>query len=78
VLVHGGPGRAGGGEEMGGVRGVTHYMQRTALQGSPALLSGIVKQWLPGAPKPEGDVHPFRLRISELEVGTRSRRRAAR
>jgi oxepin-CoA hydrolase/3-oxo-5,6-dehydrosuberyl-CoA semialdehyde dehydrogenase len=69
VLVHGGPGRAGGGEEMGGVRGVTHYMQRTALQGSPALLSGIVRQWLPGAEKPEGDVHPFRKRISELEVG---------
>jgi oxepin-CoA hydrolase/3-oxo-5,6-dehydrosuberyl-CoA semialdehyde dehydrogenase len=69
VLVHGGPGRAGGGEEMGGVRGVTHYMQRTALQGSPALLSGIVKQWLPGAPKPEGAVHPFRKRISELEIG---------
>jgi len=69
VLVHGGPGRAGGGEEMGGIRGVTHYMQRTALQGSPALLSGIVKQWLPGAPKPEGDVHPFRKRIAELEIG---------
>jgi oxepin-CoA hydrolase/3-oxo-5,6-dehydrosuberyl-CoA semialdehyde dehydrogenase len=69
VLVHGGPGRAGGGEEMGGVRGVTHYMQRTALQGSPAVLSSIVKQWLPGGPKPEGDVHPFRKRISELEVG---------
>jgi oxepin-CoA hydrolase/3-oxo-5,6-dehydrosuberyl-CoA semialdehyde dehydrogenase len=69
VLVHGGPGRAGGGEEMGGVRGVTHYMQRTALQGSPALLSGIVRQWLPGAPKPEGDVHPFRKRIAELEIG---------
>jgi oxepin-CoA hydrolase / 3-oxo-5,6-dehydrosuberyl-CoA semialdehyde dehydrogenase len=69
VLVHGGPGRAGGGEEMGGVRGVAHYMQRTALQGSPALLSSIVKQWLPGAPKDEGGVHPFRKRISELEVG---------
>lgn len=69
VLVHGGPGRAGGGEEMGGVRGVTHYMQRTALQGAPAVLSSIVKQWLPGAPKPEGDVHPFRKRICELEVG---------
>jgi oxepin-CoA hydrolase/3-oxo-5,6-dehydrosuberyl-CoA semialdehyde dehydrogenase len=69
VLVHGGPGRAGGGEEMGGVRGVTHYMQRTALQGSPALLSGIVKQWLPGAPKAEREVHPFRKRIAELEVG---------
>ncbi|WP_106639834.1 phenylacetic acid degradation bifunctional protein PaaZ [Allosphingosinicella vermicomposti] len=69
VLVHGGPGRAGGGEEMGGVRGVTHYMQRTALQGSPAVLSSIVKQWLPGAPKPEGDIHPFRKRIAELDVG---------
>jgi oxepin-CoA hydrolase / 3-oxo-5,6-dehydrosuberyl-CoA semialdehyde dehydrogenase len=69
VLVHGGPGRAGGGEEMGGVRGVAHYMQRTALQGSPAQLSNIVKQWLPGAPKDEGGVHPFRKHISELEVG---------
>jgi oxepin-CoA hydrolase/3-oxo-5,6-dehydrosuberyl-CoA semialdehyde dehydrogenase len=69
VLVHGGPGRAGGGEEMGGVRGVAHYMQRTALQGSPGLLSKIVKQYLPGAPKDEGDVHPFRKRISELEIG---------
>jgi oxepin-CoA hydrolase/3-oxo-5,6-dehydrosuberyl-CoA semialdehyde dehydrogenase len=69
VLVHGGPGRAGGGEEMGGIRGVTHYMQRTALQGSPAVLSSVVKQWLPGAPKVEGDVHPFRKRISELEIG---------
>jgi oxepin-CoA hydrolase/3-oxo-5,6-dehydrosuberyl-CoA semialdehyde dehydrogenase len=69
VLVHGGPGRAGGGEEMGGIRGVTHYMQRTALQGSPAVLSGIAKQWLPGAPKSEGELHPFRKRISELEIG---------
>jgi oxepin-CoA hydrolase/3-oxo-5,6-dehydrosuberyl-CoA semialdehyde dehydrogenase len=69
VLVHGGPGRAGGGEEMGGIRGVTHYMQRTALQGGPELLSKIVKQWLPGAEKPTGDVHPFRLRIAELDVG---------
>ncbi|HEX6376549.1 MAG TPA: phenylacetic acid degradation bifunctional protein PaaZ, partial [Allosphingosinicella sp.] len=69
VLVHGGPGRAGGGEEMGGMRGVTHYMQRTALQGSPAVLASVVKQWLPGAPKREGERHPFRKRISELEVG---------
>jgi oxepin-CoA hydrolase/3-oxo-5,6-dehydrosuberyl-CoA semialdehyde dehydrogenase len=69
VLVHGGPGRAGGGEEMGGIRGVTHYMQRTALQGSPAVLSSVVKQWLPGAPKPEGDRHPFRKRIAELDIG---------
>ncbi len=69
VLVHGGPGRAGGGEEMGGIRGVTHYMQRTALQGSPAVLSSIVHQWLPGAPKAEGKVHPFRKRLSEFEIG---------
>jgi oxepin-CoA hydrolase/3-oxo-5,6-dehydrosuberyl-CoA semialdehyde dehydrogenase len=69
VLVHGGPGRAGGGEEMGGVRGVAHYMQRTALQGSPAVLSRIVRQWLPGAAKPEGEVHPFRKRISQLDIG---------
>jgi oxepin-CoA hydrolase/3-oxo-5,6-dehydrosuberyl-CoA semialdehyde dehydrogenase len=69
VLVHGGPGRAGGGEEMGGIRGVTHYMQRTALQGSPAVLSHVVKQWLRGAAKPESGVHPFRKRIAELEIG---------
>jgi len=69
ALVHGGPGRAGGGEEMGGVRGVKHYMQRTALQGSPNVLSKIVGQWLPGADKPTGDVHPFRKRMSELEIG---------
>jgi oxepin-CoA hydrolase / 3-oxo-5,6-dehydrosuberyl-CoA semialdehyde dehydrogenase len=69
VLVHGGPGRAGGGEEMGGVRGVVHYMQRTALQGSPDMLAGVIGQWLPGAAKPEGGRHPFRKRISELEIG---------
>lgn len=69
VLVHGGPGRAGGGEEMGGVRGVKHYMQRTALQGSPDVLSAVIGQWLPGAEKPTGDAHPFRLRISELDIG---------
>jgi oxepin-CoA hydrolase/3-oxo-5,6-dehydrosuberyl-CoA semialdehyde dehydrogenase len=69
MLIHGGPGRAGGGEEMGGVRGVKHYMQRTALQGNPRTLSTIVGQWLPGAPKPtEGD-HPFRLRFGELAIG---------
>jgi oxepin-CoA hydrolase/3-oxo-5,6-dehydrosuberyl-CoA semialdehyde dehydrogenase len=69
VLVHGGPGRAGGGEEMGGMRGVKHYMQRTALQGSPEVLSRIIGQWLPGADKPAGEIHPFRKRISELEIG---------
>jgi oxepin-CoA hydrolase/3-oxo-5,6-dehydrosuberyl-CoA semialdehyde dehydrogenase len=69
VLVHGGPGRAGGGEEMGGIRGVTHYMQRTALQGSPDMLAAVVKQWLPGAAKQEGKAHPFRKRIADLEIG---------
>ncbi len=69
MLIHGGPGRAGGGEEMGGVRGVKHYMQRSALQGSPRTLSAIVNRWLPGAPQPTGEVHPFRLRFGELEVG---------
>jgi len=69
VLVHGGPGRAGGGEELGGIRGVTHYMQRTALQGSPNMLAAVVKQWLPGAAKAEGELHPFRKRIAELDIG---------
>jgi oxepin-CoA hydrolase/3-oxo-5,6-dehydrosuberyl-CoA semialdehyde dehydrogenase len=69
MLIHGGPGRAGGGEELGGVRGVKHYMQRSALQGSPRTLSGIVDKWLPGAPQPSGEIHPFRLTFDELEVG---------
>ena len=69
VLVHGGPGRAGGGEEMGGVRGVKHYMQRTAIQGSPGMLTSVVNSWLPGAPQPTGDVHPFRMKFGELNIG---------
>ncbi|GAA4008111.1 phenylacetic acid degradation bifunctional protein PaaZ [Sphingomonas humi] len=69
VLVHGGPGRAGGGEEMGGIRGVTHYMQRTALQGSPTMIAAITSQYIPGGPKHVIDAHPFRKRMSELEVG---------
>jgi oxepin-CoA hydrolase / 3-oxo-5,6-dehydrosuberyl-CoA semialdehyde dehydrogenase len=68
VLVHGGPGRAGGGEEMGGVRGVHHYLQRTALQGSPAMLTQITGQWIAGAPRNEG-VHPFRKTLDELQLG---------
>ena len=68
-LIHGGPGRAGGGEEMGGIRGVKHHMQRSALQGSPRQLAAVVGQWLPGAPQPEGDVHPFRMRLGELVPG---------
>ncbi|MES2495488.1 MAG: phenylacetic acid degradation bifunctional protein PaaZ [Pseudomonadota bacterium] len=69
MLVHGGPGRAGGGEEMGGVRGVKHYMQRSALQGHPRSLSTVAGRWLAGAPQPEGTVHPFRQRFGELEIG---------
>ncbi|MGN6589413.1 MAG: phenylacetic acid degradation bifunctional protein PaaZ [Sphingomicrobium sp.] len=69
VLVHGGPGRAGGSEEMGGVRGVKHYMQRTALQSTPAMIAAITEQYVPGAPKHIIDVHPFRLKMSELHIG---------
>jgi oxepin-CoA hydrolase/3-oxo-5,6-dehydrosuberyl-CoA semialdehyde dehydrogenase len=68
-LVHGGPGRAGGGEELGGIRGVLHYMQRTALQGSPRMLTGVGHRWIAGAPEDAEPPHPFRLRFSELELG---------
>src|SRR5689334_15910385 len=64
VLVHGGPGRAGGSEEMGGVRGVKHYMQRTAIQSSPTMIAAITEQYIPGAPKHVIEVHPFRLKMS--------------
>ena len=67
-LVHGGPGRAGGGEEMGGIRGVMHYLQRTALQGSPETLTQIGQRWLTGSDRRES-VHPFRKYIEELELG---------
>ena len=69
VLTHGGPGRAGGGEEMGGVRGVKHYMQRTAIQSSPAMIAAITGAFIDGSPKHEIDVHPFRKRMSELNIG---------
>lgn len=68
-MVHGGPGRAGGGEELGGIRGVKHYMQRTAVQGSPDMLTAITGRWVPGATRHEGPAHPFRRRFSELTVG---------
>jgi len=68
-MVHGGPGRAGGGEEMGGVRGVLHYMQRTAIQGSPEILSGIGRKWVPGAPDITKPDHPFTRRFHQLEIG---------
>jgi oxepin-CoA hydrolase / 3-oxo-5,6-dehydrosuberyl-CoA semialdehyde dehydrogenase len=68
-LVHGGPGRAGGGEEMGGTRGVLHYMQRTAVQGSPTVLTRVMNQWMPGAEQKLDRVHPFRKYFEELEIG---------
>lgn len=69
-LVHGGPGRAGGGEELGGVRAVLHYMQRTALQGSPQTLSQIGNRWIRGADETDSGVHPFRKTLEQLEIGT--------
>jgi oxepin-CoA hydrolase / 3-oxo-5,6-dehydrosuberyl-CoA semialdehyde dehydrogenase len=67
-LVHGGPGRAGGGEEMGGIRGVLHHMQRTAVQAGPAVLGAVTNRWVPGGPRQEG-VHPFRKSLAELRLG---------
>lgn len=69
VLVHGGPGRAGGSEEMGGIRGVKHYMQRTAIQSTPAMIAAISEQYIPGGPKHVVAQHPFRRRMSELSIG---------
>jgi oxepin-CoA hydrolase/3-oxo-5,6-dehydrosuberyl-CoA semialdehyde dehydrogenase len=68
-LVHGGPGRAGGGEEMGGVRGVLHYMQRTAIQGSPQTLAAIGHRWVRGADENDPGVHPFRKTFEQLAIG---------
>ncbi|UWQ15341.1 phenylacetic acid degradation bifunctional protein PaaZ [Aliiroseovarius sp. M344] len=68
-MVHGGPGRAGGGEEMGGVRGVLHYMQRTAIQGSPDILTSVSGRWVPGATEVKGPAHPFTRRYGELSIG---------
>ena len=68
-LVHGGPGRAGGGEEMGGVRGILHYMQRTAIQGSPETLSAIGHRWIRGAEQNDPGVHPFRKTFEQLQIG---------
>ena len=69
MLVHGGPGRAGGGEEMGGLRGIKHYMQRTAIQGHPSTLSAITEQYQPGGAQPESEPHVFRKHFEELNVG---------
>jgi len=68
-LKHGGPGRAGGGEELGGLRAVKHYLQRTAVQGSPTMLAAISGEYVRGAARIETDVHPFRRHFEDLRVG---------
>ncbi|HXS38059.1 MAG TPA: phenylacetic acid degradation bifunctional protein PaaZ [Flavipsychrobacter sp.] len=69
LLVHGGPGRAGGGEEMGGKRGVLHYLQRTAIQGSPTTITHITNVYQQGGRQNEMEVHPFRKYFEELQIG---------
>jgi oxepin-CoA hydrolase / 3-oxo-5,6-dehydrosuberyl-CoA semialdehyde dehydrogenase len=69
LLVHGGPGRAGGGEEMGGMRGVKHYMQRCAIQGSPTMLTEITQQYQYGSEYKDGGKHPFKKYFEELVIG---------
>lgn len=69
MLVHGGPGRAGGGEELGGLRSIKHYMQRTAVQGAPELLGAVTGRWVTGASGREDTRHPFRKSLAELKVG---------
>jgi oxepin-CoA hydrolase/3-oxo-5,6-dehydrosuberyl-CoA semialdehyde dehydrogenase len=68
-LIHGGPGRAGGGQEMGGIRGVEHFMQRVALQGSPSMITAITEVYQTGAKQVEYDKHPFQKYFEELEIG---------
>jgi oxepin-CoA hydrolase/3-oxo-5,6-dehydrosuberyl-CoA semialdehyde dehydrogenase len=69
LLVHGGPGRAGGGEEMGGVRGIKHYMQRVAIQGSPTTITAITNVYQPNAAGKDPGKHPFKKYFEELEIG---------
>lgn len=69
LLVHGGPGRAGGGEEMGGLRGIKHYMQRVAVQGSPTMLTAITSVYQPNARGNQVSVHPFTKYFDELQIG---------
>ncbi len=69
VLVHGGPGRAGGGEELGGIRGVLHHMQRTAVQASPDMLTAITGRWTTGSQRTVEAVHPFRKSLADLRIG---------
>ena len=69
MLIHGGPGRAGGGEEMGGLRGIKHYMQRVAIQGSPTMLTAITNVYQPNAKGKISAIHPFKKYFEELEIG---------
>ena len=69
MLVHGGPGRAGGGEELGGMRGVYHHLQRTAIQASPRMLQAATGRWVKGAPKQADGPHPFTKPLSRLRIG---------
>ena len=69
MLIHGGPGRAGGGEEMGGLRGIKHYMQRVAVQGSPTMLTAITNVYQPNAKGKTSDIHPFKKYFEELTIG---------
>ena len=68
-LVHGGPGRAGGGEELGGIRGVLHYMQRSAVQGTPDVIASVTRRWVRGAKQLDPGVHPFRKPFGALQIG---------
>jgi oxepin-CoA hydrolase / 3-oxo-5,6-dehydrosuberyl-CoA semialdehyde dehydrogenase len=68
-LKHGGPGRAGGGDELGGIRAVRHCLQRAAVQGSPAMLAAVTGEYLRGAPLVETEIHPFRRHFEELQIG---------
>lgn len=69
LLSHGGPGRAGGGEELGGLRGIKHYLQRTAIQGHPTMLSQITEVYQIGGAQPEAEIHPFRKYFEDLQIG---------
>jgi oxepin-CoA hydrolase / 3-oxo-5,6-dehydrosuberyl-CoA semialdehyde dehydrogenase len=69
MLTHGGPGRAGGGEEMGGLRGVFHYLQRVAVQGHPTMLSKVTQVYQQGGAYTEKEIHPFKRHFEDLEVG---------
>jgi oxepin-CoA hydrolase/3-oxo-5,6-dehydrosuberyl-CoA semialdehyde dehydrogenase len=69
LLTHGGPGRAGDGEEMGGIRGVMHYLQRVAVQGHPNVLSHVAERYYPGADRPEANPHLFRQHFEDLRIG---------